>query len=287
MLPIFVHGLRRLRGQILGWGGILLLIGLMTIPAYDVIAKNPDPIKQMLQQVPPEMLAFFAQSSKLQDLGKVNFADPAVFLDMNIFSFLPLILGFFAILLGSGLLVSDEENGTLDLVLAHPISRTSLFVGRLAAALVATLLVLALIWLGMVVPMIWSSLAVSSGALVLPFVSLLGVLLLFAMLALLLSMLLPSRRVAAMTAGTLLVFSYFVTSLAKLNSSLKPVARLMPLRYYQSADAIEGLNYAWLSGLLGVALLFTVLAWWRFERRDIRVAGEGSWRWFSWRKAAP
>ena len=44
MLPIFVHALRRLRGQILGWGGILLLIGLMTIPAYDVIAKNPDPI---------------------------------------------------------------------------------------------------------------------------------------------------------------------------------------------------------------------------------------------------
>ena len=117
--------------------------------------------------------------------------------------------------------------------------------------------------------------------------SLLGVLLLFAMLALLLSMLLPSRRVAAMTAGTLLVFSYFVTSLAKLNSSLKPVARLMPLRYYQSADAIEGLNYAWLSGLLGVALLFTVLAWWRFERRDIRVAGEGSWAGFRGAKRRP
>jgi ABC-2 type transport system permease protein len=38
------------------------------------------------------------------------------------------------------------------------------------------------------------------------------------------------------------------------------------------------LNVEWLLGLLGVAALFTLLAWWRFERRDIRVGGEGGWQ---------
>jgi hypothetical protein len=28
---------------------------------------------------------------------------------------------------------------------------------------------------------------------------------------------------------------------------------------------------------LAIALLFALLAWWRFERRDVRVAGEGNW----------
>jgi hypothetical protein len=28
---------------------------------------------------------------------------------------------------------------------------------------------------------------------------------------------------------------------------------------------------------VGVSLVFVLLAWWRFERRDIRVGGEGGW----------
>jgi hypothetical protein len=35
----------------------------------------------------------------------------------------------------------------------------------------------------------------------------------------------------------------------------------------------------WFGSLLGVAAVFSTLAWWRFERRDVRVAGEGVWRW--------
>jgi hypothetical protein len=29
---------------------------------------------------------------------------------------------------------------------------------------------------------------------------------------------------------------------------------------------------------LALAILFAIVAWWRFERRDIRVGGEGGWR---------
>ena len=42
--------------------------------------------------------------------------------------------------------------------------------------------------------------------------------------------------------------------------------------------AIDGLKWGWVAGLLGISVLFAVIAWWRFERRDIRVGGEGSWR---------
>jgi hypothetical protein len=65
---------------------------------------------------------------------------------MNYFAFMPLILSVFAVLAGGGLLVADEEKGTLDLVLAHPVRRTSLFIGRVAAFVVATLAVLAIAW---------------------------------------------------------------------------------------------------------------------------------------------
>src|SRR5262249_50436374 len=66
--------------------------------------------------------------------------------------------------------------------------------------------------------------------------------------------------------------------LARLDKGMEPVARFSPIFYYQSGDAIEGLNCWWLTGLGMAAALFVALAWWCFERRDIRVVGEGGWR---------
>jgi len=80
----------------------------------------------------------------------------------------------------------------------------------------------------------------------------------------------------------ILLASYFFTTLARLDKGMEPVARFSPISYYQSGDAIEGLNGRWLAGLLAAALIMAALGWWCFERRDIRVAGEGGWRW-PWR----
>ena len=196
------------------------------------------------------------------------------------FSYLPLVLGVFAVLAGSGLVVADEESGTLDLVLAHPVSRTALFLGRLLAFAVATLAILALSWLGFLVAMAWSTLDVGWWAMARPYVSLAAVLFFFGGLSLLLSLVLPARRTAAMAAGVVLLASYFLTTLARLDKGLEPVARFSPISYYQSGEAIEGLNGRWLAGLLAAAgLIMAALAWWCFERRDIRVVGEGGWRW--------
>jgi len=95
----------------------------------------------------------------------------------------------------------------------------------------------------------------------------------------LLSLTLPSRRSAAMTSGMVLLASFFVTTLARVDKGLERIARFSPLAYYQSGEAIDGLKGSWLAGLLIVSACFTALAWWRFERRDIRVVGEGAWRW--------
>lgn len=269
MNTVFQYTLTRFRGQIIGWGIALSLLGLLTISLYDTIAAQQEQFEQLLKNYPPEFTAFFGDMSKI--------ATPAGYLSIEFFSLAPIILGVFAVLAGSGLLASDEENGTLDLLLAHPISRTALFAGRLLAFVATMVITLALVWLGIVLSASQTSLGIGPAALALPFVSLLAVLLLFGTLALLLSMLLPSRRLAAMTAGVALLSSYFLTALSRLDKSLETAATFSPLGYYQSGDAILGLNMAWIGGLLAVAAIFAALAWRRFERRDIRVTGEGGW----------
>jgi len=270
MATVFRYALRRFRGQILGWSIALALLGVLLVSMYDMIAAQQEQLEDLLKLYPEEFTAFFGDFS--------SFGTPEGFLSVELLSYMPLILGIFAVLTGSGLLVSDEENGRLDLIMAHPVSRMALFLGRLLAFVVAAVAILAIAWLGLVVPMNWSSMGIGWGRIWLPLLSVLAELLLFGAMALFLSMVLPSRRLAATTAGLLLVASFFITGLAKINQDLEPVAKLSPLNYYQAQDAFHAFNGAWLAGLLGSAVVFTALAWWRFQRRDIRVGGEGGWR---------
>lgn len=270
MFPLFIHALTRSRGTILGWGLSLAVLGAYLLSFYDTLAEQQESLKQLLSNYPPEMMAFFGDMTQM--------FTPEGYLTVEFFSYLPLILGVFSALAGSGLLVGDEENGLMDLLLAHPVSRTAFFTGRLLA-LIATLLgVLGLAWGGLVLGLQWSSIELTPAQLLRPFLGLFAVLSLFGALALALSLLLPSRRLAATTAGLSLVASFFVTSLARVNADLETLAKFSPLNYYQSGQAIREVNGQWLGGLLACAALFTLIAWWRFERRDIRVAGEGSWR---------
>lgn len=267
----FRYRLARLRGQILGWGISLALLAVMMVQFYGSIVAEREQFEQLLDSYPKEMLAFFGDFD--------SFVTPSGYLGIEFFSYMPLILGIFAILVGSGLLAADEESGRLDLIMAHPISRSAFYWGRVLAFTVATLAILAITWLGLAGPSRWTELSeVSVIELAQPFLSIFGELMFFGTLALLLSLFLPSRRMAAMTAGILLVGNFFLIGLANINTDLEPAAKLTPLYYYQGGDGLESLNIMWVIGLLVVAVVFALLAWWRFERRDIRVGGEGGWQ---------
>ena len=94
-----------------------------------------------------------------------------------------------------------------------------------------------------------------------------------------------------MIAGILLIADFFIQGFAELNADLEPIADVLPLNFYQGRGWTDGLNNEWFLGLLAASLAFTLLAWWRFHRRDIRVGGEGSWMLPAWvpfrRKSSP
>jgi ABC-2 type transport system permease protein len=271
MTTIFSNTFSRFRGQILGWGISLGLLAAFMTLFYDTIAEQKENYMKMMMDYPKELLAFFSTGSVMEMFT------PSGYLNLEFFSYMTIIIGIFAVLAGSGLLAGDEENGTLDLILAHPVSRSALFAGRSLAFLAATIGILVLTWLGFVVVIPRTMMDLSAGELVLPLVSLFGILALFGTLALLLSMLLPSQRMAAMTSGIALVACYFINALAQIDDVLDPIAKLLPFRYYRGGLAIDEMNWGQWGVMIGISALFVLLAWWRFERRDIRVGGEGGW----------
>lgn len=266
----FKHTLRRLRGQILGWGIGLALYGLMMGAMYDTV-NNIEGMEELLASYPQELWAFFGDM--------MNLNTPEGYFGTYFSSYIPLIVGIFAAGAAAGLLAGDEERGTLDLTLSYPVSRTGVFLGRWLAFAVALALILFIAYLGWAVTLPMNSMDVTAGALLLPFVPMWALLLLFGALSLLLSLVLPSARMASMTTGGLLVANFLLAGLANLNEDLQPVMDLTPFAYLQGGDSLGGLNWTWIAGLVGAALLLSALAWLLFRRRDIRVGGERGWSW--------
>jgi len=260
-----------MRGQIIGWGIGLTLYGLLMVSLYDSIV-GIEGFQELIASYPKELMAFFGEADFLA------LTTPKGYVGLYYFNYMTVIIGIFAVAACASLLVGHEEKGILDLVMAHPISRTALFWGRLLGYMAATAVILLVGWLSWLIPSGRTGLDLSWIELLKPFLPLFAELLLFGTLALLLSLLLPSGRIAGMIAGGLLIANYLLIGLSNLNEDLKSLIKFTPLHYYQGGDAITELNWGWLAGLLAVSAIFAVLAWWRFQRRDIRVGGEGGWR---------
>lgn len=280
MSAVFKFALRRSRGQIVGWGLTLFLLALMMVSFYDTIAEDQEQWQELMQYYPEEIMAFFG--------GQLDFTTPEGFLSVEFFSLLPLVLGVYAILAGGGLLVEDEQAGRMDLILGQPVRRRSLFAGRLLTFAVTSGLICLVGLIGVVLSMSWSAMDLPLWTVTKPFLSVLAMVLFFGALTLMFSLVLPSRRIAGMLAGVVLVGGFFITGLAGLSETIEPIADFSPLSYYQGGEAMTELNLEYLLGMLAVALLFSLVAWWRFERREIRVGGESGWSLpFFGRKAQP
>jgi ABC-2 type transport system permease protein len=267
---IFRYTLTSLRGQILGWGLGLALYGLLITSMYDTLQAQQDQFQQMIANYPEAFLAFFGADAKVM-------MTPAGFLGMYAFSMMPILVGIFAVLAGSGLIVNDEEHGRLDLIIAHPVGRSTFFFGRSSALFAAGFMIHFCGWLGFCLLLGRSNLGISWGQMALPFLSLLVQIWVYAALALLLSLVLPARAMAAMVSGAVMMASYFLSSLAFIHESLETASKFLPYHYYQTVFTFSEVNLSGFLGLFGISLLMLAVAWLSFLRRDIRLSGEGSW----------
>jgi len=273
MFTVIRYSLRNSRGAIIGWGIGLAALAIMMGSLFDMMAGSNEMMDMMNAYA-----ATMPEFAEIFNMGAMN--TPIGWLDVEYFSFMPLIIGLFATGAGASLLALDEEGGTLDLILAHPVSRTVLFWGRFLANTLVIIILLLISWASLLLTMTWSeNFTLPAFELLLPFVSLFGIMLFFTTLSLLFSMLLPARRTASMLAGMLVVASFFITLLAGVVDELERAADFSPLTYLETATAIEdGLNLVWFGIFIAIDLVLVLISWQLFQRRDVRVGGEGSWR---------
>ena len=272
IITIASYSLKRSFSIILGWGIPLMLLGIITIPFYDLVAENEKQLRPVLDTLKPLLKSFVGGDEAAQVFT------PEGFIALRYFAFLPVVMGIFGSVYGSGLLAADEERGILDFLMAHPISRSQIFWGRLLSFLLSLTLIIGFGWFGLWLGVLKAeSMNFSPVKLWLPYLSVFAVTWLFACLSFALSMVMPSRSAAAMFSGIMVLAGYIITNLSKAIKGLESWALFSPITYFQS-NAMMGLKLNPLTVLFVSSVIFVAFAWKAFVNRDIRVAGDGGWK---------
>ncbi|MGE0135842.1 MAG: ABC transporter permease subunit [Dehalococcoidia bacterium] len=268
-LPVLRRALVELRWQVVWYGvGLGAYASLMVwlFPSFE----------DTLQQVdyPEEYLKFFG--------GTGDLSQPSNFLATEVWSFAPIIFVIYAIVASTGLLAGDEGHGSLDAVLAQPVSRTRVLLEKAGAFVLGALAIDVLIC--------------AAWATAVPFVDLHGDLTLlevwgatvamlplvwfYGALGFLAGALAPSRGLAAGALTVLAVAAYLVASFARVIQPIEWLQYLSPYYYADTARVLtDGVVWWHTALLLGGAVLAVALAALSFRGREI---GAHVWQPFAW-----
>lgn len=263
-IEVLVESLRERSRSILWWTlGLVLVIGVNV--AFYPSVRDDQALSDYAKNLPESLRALFAG-------GELDLASPVGYLNSQVFALTaPLILFIFAIGAGSGAVAGEEEKGTLDLLLAHPLRRRDYVVQRFLAL---TLLVgalgialLAAVAIGSVVV----DLEIAFGRLVAATVSVTLLALFVGSLALAVGAVMPGRARAIAITAAIAVAAWLLDGLGQAVDALEPWRRLSP--YYQALGTNplrEGAAWSGWAILAAASILLVVVGAVGLERRDTR-----------------
>lgn len=240
----------------------MLGVGLLFTGLYESVSSD---ISQFTESIPEGFNAFVG------DIGVAT--SPAGWLSIEFYSlFLPVLISSLGVGFGAAAIGREEESGTLELLLASPISRRRIILEKAAAIATHTGLVAGAAWLGVVLGTMLFSFDVSLTQVLFGSVAawLLG--LFFGFFTLAAQAIVGKRGVGFGIGIGLLGSTYIANIVAQLVDSLDGLKYISPFYYYDIQNLLLGNPTAmYLVGLFVCAILFYVVANIAFTKRDTGI----------------
>lgn len=268
MIPTLTRKtLRDDRRAIIGWAvGIAAFIAVY-LAFYPSIANNQagmDFIEQFTADLPAGLLS---------TLGWQDFASGAGYLDAVVYSaYVPLLVIMFAAVLGNRAIAAPEEAGTLDLLLANPISRRRFVAERFAALIAAVLAVGFVVWLVVLAFNAGLDMGVPVGNLTAATAGLTLLGAAFGSLALAVGAATGRRATVFAVTAALAAGTYLLRALGAQVEAINSLRWLSPFHYYLGGDPLRtGFDAGHLLVLGGITAVLAAVAIFAFGRRDVGV----------------
>lgn len=256
--------LRDRRRSMAWWTAGLIALVVLTLIFYPSI-RDSSGLNDYTKDLSETMRALFVG-------GELDITSAVGYLNSQIFAFVaPLLLMILSVGMGAALIAGDEERGTLDYLLAQPVTRTSVVVQRLVAMIICTTAAAAVIWVTIlaVAPLI--DLEIGFTGLVAATLSCALLAILYGTLALAIGAFAAGRGRAIGIAGALAVAAWILDGLGQAVDALEPFRPLSP--FYQALGHTplrDGAPWGGWALLAAATAVFAVAAAVGLNRRDLR-----------------
>lgn len=264
-MNLLLRELKTNRRSLLIWTAILALLNLMMMALFPSFAADAEQLEGYIDVFPEEF-------SRIFGLDKLNMTEPIGFYSVEAYFMVVLFGSMFAAMLGTTMLSKEEDEKTIEFLLAKPVSRSQVVTGKVLAVLmllvILNLVIAAVTVASFEIFVSGYSRAELARLLIAPFIGQLA----FAGLGLLLSVFLARRR-AAISAGIGLVLGlYFLNVIANLTDKLDFLRFLSPFWYIEAADIVEDGFVPWkLALMLGVVAATVAATYWTYNQKDITI----------------
>lgn len=261
---IALKSLRDMSRGFLWWSLGLIGFVALIVSVYPTVHSNPS-LNKLAKDYPQALKAFIGFG------GQVDYASAAGYLGIELFSLMvPLLLLVAAIGTGTGAIAGEEERGTLELLLANPVSRTRVVLEK-AAALDAEVAGLGLVfWVALWIGARSVGMDISAERLAAATTGAVLLALAYGAIALLLGAATGKRALATGVTAAAAVAAYLVNGLAPLVHGLRNVQKLSPFYHYTASDPLRhGFAPAHVAVLVLIAAVATALAPVALGRRDV------------------
>jgi ABC-2 type transport system permease protein len=258
--------LRDTRRAFFWWSAGLVGLVALIVAVYPTVRDNST-LNKLVEDYPEALKAFLAFG------GEVDYVSAPGYLGSELFAFMvPLLLLVAAVGAGARALAGEEEQGTLDLLLSSPISRTRLVLEKVAALAVEMAGLGLVLWVSLVVGAQAASMAVSSWHLLAATLSAALLAFAYGAIALVAGAATGKRGLAIGVTAAAAVAAYLVHALAPLVEALEPAQKASPFYHYAASDPLRhGLDVAHVGVLVAIASVAIVAAPMLFQRRDLSV----------------
>lgn len=252
------------RWTIFWWSVGILAFVFLTLIFYPTINRQSAQLDKSFSQIPQTAKQLFTDTN--------NIFSPIGYLSSQIFYLLlPLLIGILAISQGMSLIGKEERDNTIEMLLARPVARGSLLLGKALAGLLIVVLVDAVSTLFTVLMCVLVHLDVGLAD-VLAAGAAVGLMsLTFGVIAFMLTALGRAGRAASIGLTALIALGgYILVSLSPTVNWLRWPAKIFPFNYYHSAELLIG-SYNWLNAVYYAAVILgcLIISWLTFRRRDL------------------
>lgn len=262
MTPLLRKEFRDERRALIGWGLGLAAMVLMYSSFWPSVRDNAGRFEQYLESLPDALRNV---------VGELSLGTPVGYLQSELFSFLgPALILVAAIGAGARSLAGEEEQRTLDLVVAAPIDRRRIVVEKFAAIVLLMLGIGLALWLAIATigRVLGLDVSPANAAAATLHLVLLGIA--FGAIAMLLGCLWGRRSVAIAVTASLAVGTFLLDAFAPAVRGAEWAAELTPFYYYgESLPLQNGLELGHAGVLLAVAATALIGAVVAFDRRDV------------------